>query len=141
MKGHYMNTVQLPSIVIMSAEVKGLSPFQNSYRTEQMAMWLGEVGLAWKAVEGVWNGTKEMSFVVTYRTDEELGQLIDLAKLYDQEAILYADQERNAYLLRQVGPSSVDSIGKLVTKAGRLPDPEPTAYTRELDGSLYYVVE
>lgn len=92
MKGYVSSHL---AVVIFSAEKAELSKKENKKRTKKLKSHLKNV--ASKQVEGCYKGVKESSFVCLA---ENLDLVLNLAKKYEQETILYlTESAREAILI------------------------------------------
>lgn len=108
-------------IIILSACRSGCSEDENFQRTNALQQRLeamrliGDIAGFARAV-GVWKGEQEESFVVLFepnRHPRAAFQLMNLARGYEQDAILLADADRNAMILPICGPDCGGPIGRL----------------------------
>lgn len=98
-------------IAILSACIEGNDEQTNKALTESMAVALGRLGIAFKPVEGIYQGVSEDSFLVQLEHENELVKVLALAWTYDQESVLIADDYRFASLVFPDGSSK--ALGKL----------------------------
>lgn len=85
--------------VIFSASRSALSAEENAERTGFMRAQLEAEGIPVVDVDGFYNGYAEKSFLAyTYEGTAESRVIERLAALYKQDAILYVDANRLAYL-------------------------------------------
>lgn len=91
----------IPELAFISAERKGLSTAENLERTTKLRGQLEAFGLKFRGCNGVYKGTKEYSFMVWLDHAKGMSHyaISDLATEFDQECILYRDNDRNAYLM------------------------------------------
>lgn len=89
-------------MVIISAELSTNSKYWNRVNTDDLRMRLkmGSLGKSYQFIEakGVYKGTKEKSFIVKVENQYDLIWVTNLAKMFNQESILYVDSRNNASL-------------------------------------------
>lgn len=91
--------IQRP-FVIFSAERESLNSFVNDQRTRFMSHVLTKRGIPYQHVQGKYKGHTEQLFLVFTQEGDEYADVIEkLARLYDQESILFVDANGLAYLL------------------------------------------
>lgn len=93
-------------VLIMSAERAGAP--DNVARTDRLIVDLHRLGLMAKPVVGVYQGTRETSFVVAVPDETALVRACALATLAEQESVLYIDADRTATLLYLATGARVD---------------------------------
>lgn len=102
-----MNIVQ--QVVILSAELSGQD---NNRRTALLNDMLAELRLPFKTAIGVYNGSKENSFVVVVNSQADIDVLKGFAfKSFGQESILHQDANQEARLI--FADDSTKQLGKL----------------------------
>jgi len=95
-------------VLIMSAERAEYDAHTNSLRTDALVHDLARLNLSAKPVVGAYQGTREESFVVAVPDETSLVRATALATLFDQEGVLYIDQDRRATLLYLATGERVD---------------------------------
>lgn len=96
MKKH-MRTLEF---IILSAELENLHPSENNTRTDRLEYMLNELRLPYKAIEGVYKGVSEASFLVVVKDESEIECVTDLGlKSFGQESILFRDFKGQASLV------------------------------------------
>ena len=99
-------------VVILSAELDGLSPVENSHRTRILRHCIEDCRLSFSEAQGVYKGGSETSFVVLVDSDDEIQALKDLAfKNFGQESVLYQDANQETYLI--FADNSTERLGRL----------------------------
>jgi hypothetical protein len=108
-KGQTMNVLtNRPSFIILSA-CQGKNIEQDTYQTGILREVLKVYNFPFKEVLGCYGSKKEVSFYV--QTDL-VKEFLDLSTQFNQECILFVDQDRQASLIRKNGLlRQVDSIG------------------------------
>ena len=129
---------QLRPLVIISAQHANAGPETNRIAHIELRQQLEGLGFPRGEVTGMYNGNRELSWLVEYDdTEPALERLLQLGAEYAQECILHINPKRHCHLLYMNG--DVDSIGKLVpvspTKAETL-----QAWTRIRAGQYYAVL-
>ena len=132
-----MNHVIKKPIAIISAEKAGLTEGDNLQRTYSLKEDLEALGLPYKAVLGMFEGTKEQSFVVVIKDHNQLFILSDLAEKYNQDSILYRNEYEDTYLLDGF---NMKYIGKFVQVPEYVAKRKPT-YTHDMTNNSYYITE
>ena len=122
-----MNTK--PHIAFMSCEVADESEFET---------YLNSMGLTFVTGLGCYHGTTEKSYLIVLGTEIHLAanrvrKLLLVGTMFDQESILYCDNERTAYLL------SCDGIA--APKLGTLQQVALPAGDYSLFNDKYYEVK
>lgn len=84
---------------IISAELSTASDAENIARTETLRLNLKLSGYKFKEVLGIYKNSREVSFVVICDRGNELATLLDFARDFNQECILFVDQKRKATLI------------------------------------------
>jgi hypothetical protein len=106
-----MNTVQ--QVVILSAELQGLSQAENNRRTILLNDMISELGLSFKTAKGVYKGVSENAFVVIVNNQLDIETLANFAfRSFTQESVLHQDSNQLARLIFADG--STELLGKLV---------------------------
>jgi len=116
---------QYEKIVILSAcQGNHLDPMN----TEHLKAILEESKALFAKVKGVYKGVEEMSFMVVLQEDVQLKILKEIAfETFNQESILYRDNENRAYL--HMNDGSEVYLGKLVKTT--------EAHAKSLDAYTY----
>lgn len=114
-------------------------PNQNNVeRNTLMRTMLDELNINYKLVNGVYEGTNELTFVVTPKNDVEKQTLVDIAlKQFSQDCVLELDSNRTARLLFN-GESK--TIGKFVS-CNRNEALKRDSYTYCPVNNSYYIVK
>ncbi|QYW05808.1 hypothetical protein [Vibrio phage vB_VpaP_G1] len=131
--------------VILSACLSSNTDEENDKASYNLNAFLKARGFIYDAVEGVYEGGKEDSFVVMCQSVRDMDTLLDQAKRSGQECILVCDVEGNSHLM-YCDSALIRPIGKLFCydaggfemhcKArGKTPD-----YTFHPETNKYYVV-
>lgn len=133
-----------PPFAIVSAERKEFQPLENEQRHANMLHWLHGAGFDHDTVTGRFEGRDECSAIVLlYDGDSgpEWEKILLLAGLYAQDAVLYVDGDRDAYLYTRDANAATWSSQKLgawkETTAAKAR--ESDNFTRDKFGR-YYVV-
>lgn len=113
--------------VIISAERAEFDEPINSLRTESLRRDLQELGVDPIPVSGQWNGVPEQSFFVVLPFGDSMAggydDILRLGREYEQDAVLYVDGSRIAYLDGPEG-GAPDLIGKWRELDPSEPEPE-----------------
>lgn len=135
--GNIMRT-QYKTIVIMSVYQSGLEATYNAMNHVTFKNTLSELGiLTFKEVIGSYKGVMEMSLMVEVKSDVVFKVLLDIAKKFNQESILYRDNENNAELimindsLDRVYLGKLEQVSEEIARAG-------DAFTFEPESKTYY---
>ena len=85
----------------------------NSGDVELERKILGAAGIAFAPALGSYNGVAEDSWICLARDPDEISRILVIARAWDQESILYIDENRDAdlYFLES---GNLETIGKLV---------------------------
>lgn len=102
-----MNYQKLESFIIISAESTNNSKKQNTINTDLLENELLSLDFDFKLVVGYWEGVSEFSFLVI---SEDIDLLKNIAKKYQQEAILFVNSCRKATVFYTAG--GFDDIGQ-----------------------------
>ena len=107
-----------PRIVIISAERVDKDVRQNAYAHAELSDVLRNLGIRHAEAQGCYKAHKELSYVCIAADDITLNNLRKLAKYFDQECILVANEYRDTYLDDVADGSRHDLNGRLceVTK-------------------------
>lgn len=125
-------------VIILSAELSGLSKEANEKRTNTLRNILEDCNLTFNDSIGVYKGKEEKSFVVLPNNDEEIQGIKEFAFLnFDQESYLYQDSNQEAYLVFNNGTHQ---------QLGRLSEvPQAIAQAEEnytiLNGKYYITIK
>jgi hypothetical protein len=127
--GNKMKDVK-PHIAFMSCEPEDEKRLETQLR---------QIGLKYIVGEGCYKGVKEKSYMIFLSTyicvaTQKLEQVVTIAQRFNQESVLYCDNERFAYLLYVDGVSA-PCIGTL--KAVSKPEGD---YSR-FNGAFYEVTK
>jgi hypothetical protein len=97
-------------------------------------------GLPFKPLIGCYKGIQKSSYLVPLKSleDDRLETLIDLARRYDQESILIADENRECQLL-YVKTGKIEYLG-VMTHVEESEALKSDAWTKTLDG-FYYITK
>lgn len=107
----------VPECVLISA-CRDVEPEWRNYLAHcTLRDHLIENGWSFKEVEGCWLGAHELSFLVVLSSDEwvrfaQLHKLQTIAQEFEQDAILYLDRYRNAYLIEGQEQEAPRLVGK-----------------------------
>jgi len=127
--------------VILSAEIANLGAVVNAERSAQLFDRLTAMGMEPVTCEGFYKSIPETSYLVRLArgdSDPSYEALLDLAFFWDQEAVLYVDAQRRAYL----DNPETREIVELGTWYELDPwDPAPESYTVDPDGRRFAVAE
>lgn len=105
---------QTPKIVILSAELSTETEFFNQLRTDRLINMIRDLNLPFGVVEGYYKGNKENSVLVQVKNELDVETLLDFAKNFKQESILYSDENRESCLyFCESGLEKPEMIGKL----------------------------
>jgi len=130
-----MHNVNNNPFVLISAELSSLSQEENKQRTEELLARLQRADMAFKKVQGKYQGTTETSYLVVAMTASDRTFLEILGKEYGQECILYVDRDRLATLIYSDKVTPIGSF-KLISK-----DKEPTGdYTYDYETNTYWSI-
>ena len=129
-----------PEFVLISA-CKGYDYIHDSDNTKELIDKLNNNEFNFKQVTGCYNNIKELSFYVTigdgsWTRETDLKKLLEYAKLYNQESILYVNSDRQAKLIFTNGETINIGIFKQVPKTFAL---QHVAYTYDIANNGYYV--
>lgn len=98
-------------IIFISAEKSNKRPIENQTRTKALHSLLQARNYDFTDCLGVYQGHKELSFLVNIETKAELKSIHGIAKMFDQDCILVVDNHNEvAYLLNNNGSKQI--IGK-----------------------------
>ena len=99
-------------VVILSAHNNLDTAAENAARTELLDQYLLGAKLSFKRTMGAFQGTKQESFVVVVRNEQDVEVLKNLAFTnFKQNAVLMQDSNRQAHLLTSDGTEK--TLGKL----------------------------
>jgi len=123
----------VPACVLISAYVEDYGTLTNELYHEILKDDLRNWGWSFKEVTGSWKGEQEQSFLVILSSDIheqtlQIERLLQLAHVFDQDAILVLDRYRNATLAFPTGEAD-QLIGKF--------RPVPEAYAKAQEGWTY----
>ena len=123
--------------IFISAEVAGRNPVANEHATTDLHCCLENLDLAFRYVEGVYNGTNETAFCVFATPGailETIDQLVNLGRRFSQESVLVVHGDNAAELCEtRTQCSAIIGTFQEVAK------PEPGEDCTIADGK-YYVV-
>lgn len=119
--------------IILSAFRTEADAVTNYHKHAVTAATLANYGFGFKQVEGVYKGSKELSYVVVYYTPEQRQFLIDMANSLEQEAVLDVDSQRDAVLVYANG--DMQPVGRFAS-VGEAKALTLDGYTR--DGEDFY---
>ena len=88
------------------------------------------------AIHGVYKGVSELSYII--EVDDNLADIQALANKYDQECILYLDNQREATLM--YGDGKKEYIGSFKSASKQLAQTKDS-YTFNPNTGVYYIVE
>tara|TARA_R100000951_G_C2540004_1_gene149083 strand:+ start:78 stop:488 length:411 start_codon:yes stop_codon:yes gene_type:complete len=99
-------------VVILSAELAGLSRKENDKRSNTLEHCLQDCNLNFNEAIGVYKGKEEKSFVVIVNNEDEAQGVKEFAFLnFNQESVLVQDANQEAYL--EFGDGSSQRLGIL----------------------------
>lgn len=125
----------LEPFVIISAEKAELGPADNAARSANLAAYLRHRRVAMTLVNGAYKGHRESGFLVLLPDGDSgpvYSDIIRAARVLDQDAVLYVDSRREAYLDDARGQQVRIGSWREVTTDGPLPE----SYTEK--GGRYY---
>ena len=126
-----MNTIKM----ILTPWQSALSAKENVKNVTMFEAALKVLELPYKEVLGVWQGEKEVSFIMDY--DVEF--LTHVICEYNQDAVLVMDDQGNGYL-RNKGCKVLEPIGKY--KEVSKEDAEKCdGYTYDAENNTYFIFE
>jgi len=105
------------SFVIISAERFSKTIEENKKSHLELMTQLKKDKFSIKEVEGVYHGTSEKSILVILNKKwlfTDLGYLKNYAAIFDQESILFVDEDRNATLIFMKQPWLEEKLGKFI---------------------------
>ena len=134
------------AFVIMSVFSHRKSKADNLENHKKTLAHLKAFGLKHKVVEGVYRGEAELSIMIPVINEVfDLSTVEQLAHIYDQESILFVDEDRNAELrfmvkafdenLKELKP---EKLGKFVATTKGIAE-QCNGYTK--DGNDYYICD
>lgn len=97
-----------PAFYIFSAQ-KGIKTGVDIINANKAEIAMRSNGVPFKVVRGCFNGVEEVSYIVPAQHREFV---FEQAELFNQDAVLYVDQFRQAYLASIVGEKPVYPLGK-----------------------------
>jgi hypothetical protein len=103
---------ETPKIVILSAELSTETEFFNQLRTNRLINMIRDLNLPFGLVDGYYKGDKENSILVEVKNQIDVENLLGFASNFDQECILYSDENRSSELIFCNGENR-QMIGKL----------------------------
>jgi len=123
------------NIIIFSVFQKDVSEDANYMNTIKVESMLKRTNIPFKAVQGVYKGTKEESFIIDLKY---INAAMELARHYNQESILVIDANSNATL--KYMPVTVESDSYLGIFQEVLESTAKTldAYTYDIETGTYY---
>lgn len=102
---------QLTEFIILSAELDTLTELENNRRTANLASCLRELNLNHKVIEGCYKGSTEISFLVTFKNEDEYNTIKDFGLVnFSQDSILVRNYKGEASLV--YGNGNTVSLGK-----------------------------
>jgi len=127
-------------VVIISAELKGLSEVENNRRTAKLATELRLHQLKFKRALGSYKDTTETSFIVD-ASEDITRKLAVLAETFEQESILIVqdDAARNADLFF-VFTGKTERIGQ-ISHLTSIEASKEDNWTLDLENNLYFGVK
>lgn len=129
--------------VFVSAQSNRQPADRNESRHRHAVDVLRREGVAFQELDGCWQGAREKTLVLCatdVRSHEENMELaINLARLFDQEAVLEVTNDDQATLYTLTNGLWPQKVGRFVevTEAEAL---ARTSYTRDADGRYFSVV-
>ena len=124
-------------VIILSAELAGLSKEENARRTNTLEHCLQDCNLTFNRASGVYKGKEEVSFVVVPNNEDEIQGVKEFAFLnFNQESVLVQDSNQEAYL--EFGDGTVERLGRLSEVPQAIAQAED-AYTI-LNGKYYITI-
>ena len=99
-------------LIILSAELKVLSEYENDYRTSLLRKMLFDIGVAFNVVNGFYDGHKEVSYLVEVKNNDQVEAIKGFAfDSFEQESILYQETSGLCSLLFSDG--KVHKLGNM----------------------------
>jgi hypothetical protein len=99
-------------VIILSAEIIGLSKDENAKRTTTLKHCLEDCNLTFNESIGVYKGKEEKSFVVLPNNEDEAQGVKDFAFInFNQESVLVQDSNQEAYL--EYANGTTERLGRL----------------------------
>jgi len=129
--------------VIFSVTQSSANFLENAKATGSMIDLLHDKGIPFKVVQGVYNGTNHVSFLVPTCSVLSKRDIIQLLNHYKQEAILVVNSQRKASLV-YLDPRKNDLVGNKVSIGTWREVPESVAkneesYTCDISTGVYYI--
>ena len=127
--------------VIISAENANESKEVNAKKHNELMAQLKRDKFSIKEVEGVYHGTKEKSILVVLNQKwlaVELATFKNYAAIFNQESILFVDEERNASLIFPYNKENSEKLGKFIAVSKGIAI-QMSNYT--FDGKDHYVCD
>lgn len=84
-------------IAILSAEKNDLGCKDNAIRTADLEKYLND-RFPYKKVLGYYNKIAEKSFIIVLEGPKDEREILELAENYDQNYVLFSDEDRKAWL-------------------------------------------
>lgn len=109
-----INNQPVCDLVFISAERANLSDLENHDRTQSLANELIDRGLDYKMVQGCWQNQTEATFAVRVQFADDLLRLVELAKMYNQDAILLRNVRSECFLIGSSDQFWREKIGTMV---------------------------
>ena len=130
-----MKQTTFEPFIIFSAERGFCTTQENKLNSMSVLKFLQENGFEHMTGSGVYKGVKEMSFLALIHNDSDREEILELAKLYNQDCVLYCDEYRNASTIDVSNTHGNTNLGKFkeVTKAFA----ESQDYYSLFDGRFY----
>lgn len=127
-------------VVLISAELKGLSDAENSERSVKLGAHLTSMGLKFSRALGSYKGTCEKSFIVD-ASEDIIGKLKVTADWFKQESILVVqDDAARSASLHFIDTGKVQKIGSIVPLTALEASKEEN-WTLDLTQNLYFGVK
>lgn len=106
-----MRNAVFPEMIFLSAELTTNTKDENNKATASLKRYLKDNDRTFGEYLGCYKGSLETSFGVLVSTDEDKQFLLDAAKVFGQESILFIDKSRQGML--QFTSGQREKIGQL----------------------------
>lgn len=133
--------IQTPFIVLSASRAE-LTPELNAERSALLERQLEARDLSFKRVEGSYNGSREIAFLVLAPDDNALAACYRLARRYGQESVLHVDANRYAalvFLTPDVGGPDIASVSGVGFWRSALQEEAESLPSFTRDGADYYI--
>ncbi len=147
--GELLKNLENIEVIILSVFQNSMGDWQNITNTRIAAKQLTKLDIPFKEVIGMYNGIKELSFVVTLEQHNRLAPFREILKIcgkYKQESILLLsnlqkNNTRLAYLLQiqtPIGEKEYIGLFQQITEEEALKE---NSYTYDDKANIYYGVK